>query len=184
VAQLLAAKRARPVRSLDELAADTFESDQELEEFLAFIYSERHRDLAWPRGPRCGCSGHWRGVAAAEAHADPAVGHAADWPRGADQVCHHRRARQVGRDPRLGRATPWRAGYLAGRVAVLPGDEAVAATWGTLSAAPRTAEGPARSTTCGSQRVVSPTMSRSPHWTSSTTRTSGSITACASWAWP
>lgn len=46
VAQLLAAKRARPVRSLDELAADTFESDQELEEFLAFTYSERHRDLA------------------------------------------------------------------------------------------------------------------------------------------
>ncbi len=46
VAHLLAAKRARPVRSLDELAADTFESDQEVEEFLAFTYSERHRDLA------------------------------------------------------------------------------------------------------------------------------------------
>jgi hypothetical protein len=46
VTQLLAAKNARPVRSLDELAADTFESDQELEEFLAFTYAERHRDLA------------------------------------------------------------------------------------------------------------------------------------------
>ena len=46
VTQLLAAKKARPVESLDELAADTFESDQELEEFLAFTYAERHRDLA------------------------------------------------------------------------------------------------------------------------------------------
>ncbi len=46
VAQLLAAKKARPLRSLDELAADTFESDQEMEEFLAFTYAERHRDLA------------------------------------------------------------------------------------------------------------------------------------------
>jgi hypothetical protein len=34
------------IRSLDELAADTFESDEELEEFLAFTYAERHRDLA------------------------------------------------------------------------------------------------------------------------------------------
>jgi hypothetical protein len=46
VEQLLAAKKARPVQSLDELAADTFESDQELEEFLIFTYAERHRDLA------------------------------------------------------------------------------------------------------------------------------------------
>jgi hypothetical protein len=45
VAQLLAAKRSRPVQSLDELAADTFQSDQELEEFLAYTYAERHRDL-------------------------------------------------------------------------------------------------------------------------------------------
>jgi hypothetical protein len=28
------------------LAADIFESDEELEEFLAFTYAERHRDLA------------------------------------------------------------------------------------------------------------------------------------------
>jgi hypothetical protein len=46
VTQLLAAKGTRPICSLDELAADTFESDEELEEFLAFNYAERHRDLA------------------------------------------------------------------------------------------------------------------------------------------
>ena len=46
VAQLLAAKGIRPIRSLDELAADTFESDEELEEFLAFSYAEHHHDLA------------------------------------------------------------------------------------------------------------------------------------------
>ena len=46
VVQLLAAKNSRPVQSLDELTADTFESDQELEEFLAFTYAERHRDIA------------------------------------------------------------------------------------------------------------------------------------------
>jgi len=46
VTQLLAAKGIRPIRSLDELAADTFESDEELEEFLAFTYAECHRDLA------------------------------------------------------------------------------------------------------------------------------------------
>jgi hypothetical protein len=44
-AQLLAAKDTRPIRSLDDLAADTFESDEELEDFLAFTYAERHRDL-------------------------------------------------------------------------------------------------------------------------------------------
>lgn len=46
IEQLLATKNTQPIRSLDELAADTFESDQELEEFLAFTYAERHRDLA------------------------------------------------------------------------------------------------------------------------------------------
>jgi hypothetical protein len=35
-----------PIRSLDDLTADTFEPDDELEEFLAFTYAERHRDLA------------------------------------------------------------------------------------------------------------------------------------------
>ena len=46
VAQLLAAKNVRPIRSLDDLAADTFNSDEELDDFLAFTYAERHRDLA------------------------------------------------------------------------------------------------------------------------------------------
>ena len=45
VPQLLAAKGTRPIRSLDELAADTFKSDEEVEEFLAFTYAERHGDL-------------------------------------------------------------------------------------------------------------------------------------------
>ena len=45
MAQLLAAKNAPPIRSLDKLAADTFESDEELEESLAFTYAEPHRDL-------------------------------------------------------------------------------------------------------------------------------------------
>jgi hypothetical protein len=48
-AQLLAAKYTRPTHSLDDLAADTFESDEELAEFLAFTYAERRRDLAWLR---------------------------------------------------------------------------------------------------------------------------------------
>ncbi len=46
VAQMLAAKNTQPIQSLEDLAADTFESDEELEEFLAFTYAERHRDLA------------------------------------------------------------------------------------------------------------------------------------------
>jgi len=40
----LAAKNTQPIRSLDDLAANIFESDEELEEFLAFTYAERHRD--------------------------------------------------------------------------------------------------------------------------------------------
>jgi hypothetical protein len=46
VEELLAAKNTQPIRSLDDLAAHTFESDEELEEFLAFTYAERHRDVA------------------------------------------------------------------------------------------------------------------------------------------
>ncbi|MBA8978741.1 hypothetical protein ACFSJI_14640 [Streptomyces calvus] len=42
----MAAKNTQPIRSLDDLAADTFQSDEELEEFLAFTYAERHRDVA------------------------------------------------------------------------------------------------------------------------------------------
>jgi hypothetical protein len=46
VAQLLAENRTRPIRSLDELAADTFESDLELEEFLALTRAASQSDLA------------------------------------------------------------------------------------------------------------------------------------------
>ncbi|WP_141577825.1 hypothetical protein [Actinomadura sp. WMMA1423] len=46
VEDLLAAKNTQPIRSLDDLAAETFESEEELEEFLAFTYAERHRDIA------------------------------------------------------------------------------------------------------------------------------------------
>lgn len=46
VEEMLTAKGTQPIRSLDDLAADTFESDEELEEFLAFTYAERHRDAA------------------------------------------------------------------------------------------------------------------------------------------
>lgn len=35
-----------PQGSLDNLAADTFDSDEELDEFLAFAYAERRRDVA------------------------------------------------------------------------------------------------------------------------------------------
>ncbi|MCQ8192630.1 hypothetical protein [Streptomyces rugosispiralis] len=46
VEELLAAKNTQPIRFLDDLVADTFESDEELDEFLAFTYTERHRDVA------------------------------------------------------------------------------------------------------------------------------------------
>jgi hypothetical protein len=46
VDELLAAKNTQPIRSLDDLAADTFESDEELQEFLTFTWAERHRDIA------------------------------------------------------------------------------------------------------------------------------------------
>lgn len=46
VEKLLAAKGTQPIRSMDDLVADTFQSSEELDEFLAFTYAERHRDLA------------------------------------------------------------------------------------------------------------------------------------------
>jgi hypothetical protein len=49
VEELLAAKDTKPIRSLDELRADTFEDEAELEEFLAFLAflaAERHRNVA------------------------------------------------------------------------------------------------------------------------------------------
>jgi len=37
---------AHPIRSIDELACDAFETDEELEAFLAFVAESRHADLA------------------------------------------------------------------------------------------------------------------------------------------
>lgn len=46
VDELLAAKNTPPILSLDDLAAETFGSDEELQEFLAFTHAERLRDTA------------------------------------------------------------------------------------------------------------------------------------------
>lgn len=46
VEELLAAKGTPVITSADDLAADTFSSDEELEEFLAFNRAERQRNLA------------------------------------------------------------------------------------------------------------------------------------------
>jgi hypothetical protein len=37
---------AHPIGSVDELRCDAFETDEELDEFLAFITESRHADLA------------------------------------------------------------------------------------------------------------------------------------------
>lgn len=49
VEELIRAKNAQPIRTLADLeamSADLFDSDAELEEFLAFTYAERRRDVA------------------------------------------------------------------------------------------------------------------------------------------
>jgi hypothetical protein len=46
VDELIGATPARPIRSLadlDAMAADVFDSDEELDEFLDFTYAERRR---------------------------------------------------------------------------------------------------------------------------------------------
>jgi hypothetical protein len=49
VEELLATKNTQPIRSLADLAADTFGSDEELQESLVFTYAERQRDIAGSR---------------------------------------------------------------------------------------------------------------------------------------
>jgi hypothetical protein len=45
--ELFRAKNVRPIQSADDLACDgAFESDEELEEFLAYTYAARRADLA------------------------------------------------------------------------------------------------------------------------------------------
>ena len=46
VEELLAAKGTPVISSLDDLVADTFSSDEELDEFLVFTRAERQRDLS------------------------------------------------------------------------------------------------------------------------------------------
>jgi hypothetical protein len=47
VEELLRRQGVRPIASVDELARpDLFESDEELDEFLAYIYASRHTGLA------------------------------------------------------------------------------------------------------------------------------------------
>lgn len=46
VEELLAAKGTPVITSVDDLAADTFSSDEELEEFVAFVRAERQRNLS------------------------------------------------------------------------------------------------------------------------------------------
>jgi hypothetical protein len=46
VGKLLAAKGTPVITPVDDLAADTFSSDEELEEFLAFNRAERQRNLS------------------------------------------------------------------------------------------------------------------------------------------
>jgi hypothetical protein len=43
---LVRAKRTRPLQSMEELVADTFSSDEELDEFLEFTYEARRANLA------------------------------------------------------------------------------------------------------------------------------------------
>ena len=80
-AELLAAKNTRPIQSPGDLAAVIFESDEELEEFLAFIYAERHHDLA--DRPWCGRSSsprHRRCLVPHRRKPTVAAGHAPDRP--------------------------------------------------------------------------------------------------------
>ena len=46
VEELARRKGVRPVESLDEMARDVFTSDDELDEFLAFVHADRQAGLA------------------------------------------------------------------------------------------------------------------------------------------
>jgi hypothetical protein len=50
--ELARRKGVRPVESPDDMARDVFSSDEDLEEFLAFVTDARHADLAWRAGCR------------------------------------------------------------------------------------------------------------------------------------
>lgn len=46
VEELARRKGVRPVQSLDEMARDVFATDEELDEFLAFVRADRQAGLA------------------------------------------------------------------------------------------------------------------------------------------
>ena len=46
VIELARQQGVRPIASVDDLRADVFDSDQELDEFLADLYASRRADLA------------------------------------------------------------------------------------------------------------------------------------------
>jgi hypothetical protein len=46
VEELLAQRDTKPIETLDDLVADTFSSDEELNEFIQFTHAERRGDFA------------------------------------------------------------------------------------------------------------------------------------------
>jgi hypothetical protein len=46
IEELARLQGVKPVRSLDELARDVFSSDEEVDEFIAYTYAARRRDMA------------------------------------------------------------------------------------------------------------------------------------------
>jgi hypothetical protein len=46
IEELARLQGVKPVQSLDELARDVFGSDEEVDEFIAYTYAARRRDMA------------------------------------------------------------------------------------------------------------------------------------------
>jgi hypothetical protein len=46
IEELARQQGVKPITSLEDLATGVFESDEEMEEFIAFTYAARRRDLA------------------------------------------------------------------------------------------------------------------------------------------
>jgi hypothetical protein len=46
IEELARLQGVKPVQSLDELARDVFSSDEEMDEFIAYTYAARRRDMA------------------------------------------------------------------------------------------------------------------------------------------
>jgi len=136
--ELLVAKGTKPIRGIEDLAADTFASDEEVEVevFVAFNLRRAAPRPVLIAHAACG-AGHRRRVVVAQR--ETAAGR---WPLA---------ARLIGRRPVItfvtfGELAKWveirqwgarsrqeLADWMSG-IPILPGDETVAATWGVLSA--------------------------------------------------